>query len=333
MDDELLTTVQKALAINLDDSIYGSFAEIGAGQEVARSFFQAGGASGTIARSISAYDMAVSDSIYGKTPDGRYVSEDRLIKMLYYEYGNLLNLLYDKNRNDFFSFANTVSALNYHKDNYSHGWMGIRYQLHNNSEWNQIIVHFRLWENDNQLQQRTVGIIGVNLIYAAYFYHSEPLKLLRSLMDSTSADRVTFDMLSVKGPDLDYIDNRLLAVQLVRNKMSEASMFDRNGNVQQPSDMLYKKNILLLRGSFRPITYVGFDMLKTGFHMLKQDVDFKKENTVALCEITMDNLLADGTFHEKDFLDLQFQGILPFGFVHVTIQNTGNTGNDWCQYL
>ncbi len=303
MENEIISTVQKALTINLDNSIYGSLAEIGAGQEVARNFFQAGAASGTISRSISAYDMAVSDSIYGKSRDGRYVSENRLIKMLYYEYGNLLNLLAENKRSDFFSFANTVTALNYHKDNYCHGWMGIRYQLNNNAEWNQIIVHFRLWENDNQLQQRTVGIIGVNLIYAAYYYYKDPLQLMRSIMDSTSADRVTIDMMSVSGPDLDYIDNRLLAVQLVRYGMSEATMFDRNGQVQQPSDMLYKKNVMLIRGSFRPITYVGFDMLKTGYHMLKQDVDFTKDNTLTLCEITMDNLISDGNFHEKDFLD------------------------------
>jgi hypothetical protein len=303
MENELLSTVQKALNINLDNSIYGSIAEIGAGQEVARNFFQAGAASGTIARSISAYDMAISDSIYGKTVDGRFVNENRLEKMLDFEYDNLINILADNKPSDFFSFANTVTALNYQKDNYCHGWMGIRFQLHHNPEWNQIIVHFRLWENDNQLQQRTVGIIGVNLIFAAFYYYKDPLKMLRSIMDSTAADRVTIDMMSVKGPDLNYIDNRLLAVQLVKNGMSEATMFDRNGDVKQPSDMLYKKNVLLIRGSFRPITYVGFDMLKTGYHMLKKDVDFTKENTLALCEITMDNLIADGDFHEKDFLD------------------------------
>jgi hypothetical protein len=247
--------------------------------------------------------MAISDSIYGRTVDGRFVNESRLEKMLDYEYGNLINILADNKPSDFFSFANTVTALNYQKDNYCHGWMGIRYQLKHNPQWNQIIVHFRLWENDNQLQQRTVGIIGVNLIFAAFYYYKDPLKMLKSIMDSTAADRVTIDMMSVKGPELDYIDNRLLAVQLVRNGMSEATMFDRNGDVKQPADMLYKKNVMLIRGSFRPITYVGFDMLKTGYHMLKQDVDFKKDNTVTLCEITMDNLIADGNFHEKDFLD------------------------------
>ena len=303
MQNELQNTVQKALRINLNGSIYGSIAEIGAGQEVARNFFQAGAASGTIARSISAYDMAISDATYGKTPDGRYVNETRLMKMLDYEYSNLLNLLTGNKTANFFSFANTVSALNFQKDNFTHGWMGIRYQLRKKPEWNQIIVHFRLWENDNVLQQRTVGIVGVNLIYAAFYYHHDPLTMLKSLMDATSSDRITIDMIEAKGPDLDYIDNRLLAVQLVKNGMSEATMFDRNGVVQQPSDMMYKKNVMIIRGSFRPITYVGFDMLKTGYHMLKQDVDFRKDNTLTLCEITMDNLIADGDFHEKDFLD------------------------------
>ncbi|MEI6124426.1 MAG: TonB-dependent receptor [Bacteroidota bacterium] len=302
MPNTPLTPVQKALAINLDDAIYGSIAEIGAGQEVARNFFKAGGASGTIARSISAYDMAVSDSIYGKSPDGRYVSAGRLNEMLQYEYNNLLNILAAKQTATFFSFANTVSALNFKKDNFTHGWMGIRYQLQPNCNPNNIIVHFRLWETDNLLQQRTAGLLGVNLIYAAFYYHSNPVQLLKSLIDSTSSDRVSIDMINTSGPDLNYIDNRLLAVQLVKNGMSETAMFDRNGQVMQPSDMLYKKNILIIRGSFRPITYVGFDMLKTGLRMLKRDVDFKKENTLTLCEITMDNLVSDGDFHEKDFL-------------------------------
>lgn len=303
MENKESGILQKALRINLDDNIYGSIAEIGAGQEVSRNFFQAGAASGTIARSISAYDMAVSDSIYGKTKDGRYVNEQRLLKMLDFEYCNLVEILGDTKKSDFFSFANTVSALNFKKDNYCHGWMGVRFQLRKNKEFNQIIIHFRLWEKENLLQQRTVGIIGVNLIYAAFFLQDKPNELLRSLIDNTGSDRVSIDMIRVEGPDLNYIDNRLLAVQLVKNNMSEAVMFDRHGKLQHPSDMLYKKNVMILRGSFRPITYVGFDMLKTGYHLLKEDVNFTKDNTIALCEITMDNLTAEGDFNERDFLD------------------------------
>lgn len=305
MEKFALSVKQKALALNLNDSIYGSFAEIGAGQEVARTFFQSGGASGTIARTISAYDMAVSDSIYGKTPDGRYVSEERLKKMLDFEFSNIVELL-GKTRHEntcFFAFASTVSALNFKKDNYSHGWMGIKYQLQPNSAPNEIVIHFRLWENDNILQQRTVGIIGVNLIYSAFHYSQNPQLLLQSLMDFTSFDQVSVDMIMVKGPELSYIDNRLLAVQLVKNGMTDVAMFDRNGAVQHPWDLLYKKNVMVIRGSFRPITYVGFDMLKTGYHLLKEDVDFEKNNTLALCEITMDNLFSQGKFDERDFLD------------------------------
>lgn len=302
MEHVALSPIQKALAINLDAEIYGSIAEIGAGQEVARTFFQAGGASGTIGRSISAYDMAVSDSIYGKTSDGRYVSKNRVIQMLDYEYDNLMGILSQK-KSCFFVYANTISALNYKKDNYCHGWMGLRYQLKEHSEPNEIILHIRLWENDNHLQQRSAGIVGINLIYAAYFYRNEPLKFLKSLMDDTGPDRVSIDMLSVSGPDLNKFDNRLVALQLVKNKMSEVAMFDRHGLVSEPADMLYKKNVMIIRGSFRPITYVGFDMLKTGYHQLKKDVDFKKDNTITLCEMTMDNLLSEGNFQEGDFLE------------------------------
>ncbi len=307
IEREILDTSRKALFINLDDTIYGSFAEIGAGQEVARCFFQSGGASGTIAKTTSAYDMSFSDDLYGKNPDRRYVSETRLIQMLDREYPRLVNLLSPVrgDRTRFFAFADTVATLNYHKDNEAHGWMGVRFQLNPCSKPNDVIIHVRLLENDSLLQQKSLGILGVNLIYACYYNYQYPNSFLKSLIESLSDDRIEIDMIRMSGPDLEYVDNRLLAVQLVKNGMTPVTMFDRHGLVQQPADMLYKKSIMILRGSFRPITYVGFDMLKSGFALFKKEVGFNKHNndTLVLSEITLNNLMEEGDFDERDFLD------------------------------
>jgi hypothetical protein len=305
IEREVLDTTRKALFINLDDSIYGSFAEIGGGQEVARCFFQSGGASGTVARTISAYDMAFSDSLYGKSPAKRYVSEARLMQMLDIEYQSLEKLLGSKRGSDtrFFAFANTVTTLNYKKDNEAHGWVGVRFQLTPQHAPNDVVLHVRLLENDSLLQQKTLGILGVNLIFACYYNYQYPNSFLKSLLESISEDRVEIDMIRMRGPELEYVDNRLLAVQLVKNGMTQVAMFDRHGEVQQPTDLLYKKNIMVLRGSFRPITYVGFDMLKAGFGLFKKDVGFDKKNTVVLCEMTLRNLMEAGDFNERDFLD------------------------------
>jgi len=305
IEREAFDTNRKALFINLDDTIYGSFAEIGGGQEVARCFFQSGGASGTVAKTISAYDMIFSDTLYGKTPKGRYVSESRLMQMLDIEYDNLVKLLADKRGSDtrFFAFANTVTTINYQKTNEGHGWLGVRFQLKPESPPNDVILHVKLLEKDNLLQQKTLGTLGVNLLYACYYNYQYPNSFLKSLVESNLEDRVDIDMISMRGPDLDYVDNRLLAVQLVKNNMTAVTMFDRYGNVKPPSELLYKKNVMLLRGSFRPITYVGFDMLKSGFSVFKKEIGFEKDKTVVLCEMTLKNLLEEGVFDERDFLD------------------------------
>ncbi len=304
IEREVLDTTRKALFINLDDTIYGSFAEIGGGQEVARCFFQSGGASGTIARTISAYDMAFSDSLYGKTPGKRYVSEKRLMQMLDIEYKSLVDLLMEDRGPEtrFFAFADTVTTLNYRKDNEAHGWMGVRFQLKPEGKPNEVVLHVRLLENDPLLQQKTLGILGVNLIYACYYNYQYPNSFLKSLLESISEERIEIDMIRMSGPELDYVDNKLLAVQLVKNGMTPVTMFDRHGHVQQPSDLLYKKNIMVLRGSFRPITYVGFDMLRNGFSLFKEEVGFDKKNTEVLCEMTLNNLMEAGDFDERDFL-------------------------------
>lgn len=305
MERDILTTKRKALAINLDPTIYGTIAEIGGGQEVARAFFQAGGASGTIAKTISAYDKVFSDYLYSDGDSGRYVCLKRLQQMLDAEYKQLIDVLSSERCPDkrFFVFANTVETLNFRKDNQGHGWLGVRFELTKQGAANEVVVHVRLNENDAILQQYTLGTLGVNLIYACFYYPKSPTLFLQSLMDNLSTDRVEITMVRMGGPDLDYVDNRLLGVQLVKNGMTPAIFFDRYGNVQEPDDMLYKKNALVLRGRFRPITYVGFDILKTSYAHFKKNALFKPDNTLQICEITLNNLLEEGELKERDFLD------------------------------
>jgi len=302
---ESLTTKRKALDINLTSEIYGTLAEIGGGQEVARAFFQAGGASGTIAKSISAYDKTFSDHLYNENKPGRYVSEERVELMLNREFSQLNEVL-DTNKNDdtcFFVFADTVETLNYSKTNQGHGWLGVQFQLKPNQAPNRVIIHINLKENDQLLQQYTLGTLGVNLIYACFNYTEDSNLFLLSLLDNLDTDRVDINLVNMSGPSLEHVDNRLLSVRLVKNCMTNATMFDRNGDVQQPSDMLYKKNVLAFRGSFRPITYAGLDMLKTSFELFRKDKTYNTDNTISVCEITVNNLLYEGDFDEKDFLD------------------------------
>ena len=305
LQEDTFSTKRKALSINLDPNIYGTIAEIGGGQEVARAFFQAGGASGTIAKSISAYDKTFSDNLYNNNKQGRYVSKDRLKKMLKNEFDDLTTLLTETKdrRTRFFAFANTVETLNYKKTNQGHGWMGVRFQLTPFSEPNEVIIHVNLLENDASLQQYTLGSLGVNLLYACFNYAKYPNKFLLSLMENLSNDRVEINMVSMSGPELDFVDNRLLSIQLIKNGIAPAVIFDKDGEVQQASDMLYKKNVLAFRGSFRPITNAGIDMLETSFNLFKKDKRYEKENTVSVCEITLSNLLEQTAFDDSDFLD------------------------------
>ncbi len=305
-----LGTKQKALAINLDPQIYGSFAEIGAGQDVAANFFKAGGSSGTIAKTMSAYDMLFSDAIYGVEKKKRYVSESRLKAMLEHEYGLLIERLSAQRgeTTTFFAFSDTVAALNYHKTNQGHGWMGVRFQLTPMGEYNDVVLHVKLLDNDNNLQQQAAGVLGVNLIYACFNYVETPLAFLLSLMDDLSKDRIQIDMLRFEGPDFKKVDNRLISLHLVKYGFSDAAVFGADGKNQQPSEVLYKKHIVVVRGRFRPLINVHLDMLHTGLTRFLEEPDVDKENLVVLTELTLQGLKerdADLTadIDEKDFLD------------------------------
>ncbi len=301
--DRILSTKEKALSINLDRSIYGSFAEIGAGQEVAANFFKAGGASGTIAKTMSAYDMSFSDAIYGKSE--RYVCEPRLIKMLDHEYGLLEErLIHRAGNSKFFAFANTIEALNFQRTNKGHGWLGIRFQLTSSGGWNQCIIHVNLNDGDNFRQQEAIGILGVNLIYACFTYYHVPENMMVSLVDNLMPGAVEIDMLRLEGPDFTHVDNRLLSLKLVKNGLTKAAMFGADGNVMQPSEALYKKNILVIRGRFRPVTLVNVDMIIKGFRQFKQLPDVDKRDISILVELTLQDLKSDNDeINDLDFLN------------------------------
>jgi len=304
MDDERprLNTHDKALRINLEPIRYGTFAEIGAGQEVARWFFKVGAAAGSISKSISAYDMTVSDAIYGRSR--RYVSRERLESMLDYEHGLNLERL-RPSRGDstaFFAFADTVAARNYEGTNECHGWMGVKFQAHPRDDNSQIIIHVRMLDRENDLQQETLGIVGVNLLYAAFFLHHRPELILESLLDHLTTQRVEIDMIEFSGIEFRHVDNRVMSLKLVQLGLSGAAMFGPTGEVLQPSEVLRKRPILVERGSFRPVTKVNIDMIKSAYERFSSEPEVEPGQVVELMEITMKNLLATGKIDLNDFL-------------------------------
>ncbi|MEZ4938321.1 MAG: TonB-dependent receptor [Crocinitomicaceae bacterium] len=301
-DHKRLTTEEKCLQLNLDLGIYGSFAEIGAGQEVAANFFKAGGSSGTIAYTQSAYDMKVSDSLYGEC--SRYVCEERLVTMLDKEFDKTVTTLSEKTKDTrFFAFANTVESLNYHKTNQGQGWVGIRFQLRPETPPNDIILHIKMHDNSHKRQQEALGIFGVNLIHACYYHNDDIKYFLKALTHRLPRERVEVDMLRVKGPDFENVDNRIMALNLVKMGLTDATMFDLTGDVRQPSTALYKKNILLVRGRFRPITFVHLDMVEAGYQQFLKDKEVKKDKLEVVFELTLKDLTHDGKISDKDFVD------------------------------
>ena len=248
-----MDTHERTLAINLDKTTYGTFAEIGAGQEVARWFLTAGGASGTVAKTISAYDMAFSDAIYGKS--GRYVSRDRLLAMLDHEYTLLLDRLKAARGAEtrFFVFANTVSARNFAGTNECHGWMGLRFQLRQGGEPNDLVMHVNLRDPTNLLQQQTLGILGVNLLYAAFQVKGSADQRLAELFAGLSLDRVEIDVLEVRGPGVRDPGPALLGTRLVKGGFAQAVLVGDEQRLLPPSEVLRKRPIVLERSARHPI--------------------------------------------------------------------------------
>ena len=294
------STKEKALGINLDRTIYGSFAEIGAGQETAANFFKVGSASGTIAKTMSAYDMKFSDAIYGKTK--RYVSKEKLEYMLDHEMELLRERLPDRaDSTKFFVFANTMETLNYHRTNQGHGWMGMRFQLHPLAPVNECVIHVLLHDTEASWQQSAIGVLGVNLVYGCT-HIADPVELMQSLMDNLSKERLEIDFFRIKGPEFEQVDNRLMALKLVKQGLTHATMFDADGTVLQPSEALYKKDVLILRGRFRPLTHVNMDMLKSGLHAFMAESEVDVERVMPVSELTLNNLIDEEDISDTDFL-------------------------------
>jgi len=301
---ESIGTHQKALRVNLDPRRYGTFAEIGAGQEVSRWFFRVGGAAGTISKSISAYDMTVSDAIYGKCD--RYVARPRLESMLDYEFRLNLDRLGEARGDStaFFAFADTVAARNYHGTNDQHGWMGVQFQAHPRDEASRIILHVRMLDSDAVLQQEALGIVGVNLLHGAFFLSHEPEKVVESLLDGLSTSRIEVDMIEFSGIEFRHVDNRVMSLKLVELGLSKAALFSARGEVLQPSEALRRKTILLERGSFRPLCTVNMDMMESTHRQLRREAGHEADDVVQVMEITTHNLLEGGAgkIDARDFL-------------------------------
>lgn len=306
MAREIYETKRKALQINLNGEIYGTFAEIGAGQEVARNFFNAGAASGTIAKTMSAYDMAFSDAIYGVEDSGRYVSRSRLRKMLEHEYELLTERLtgekYQNKR--LFAFADTVAALNFSKTNEPHGWIGIRFQHEVGSAPNEIIIHVRLLDSDNLLQQKVLGVLGVNLVFAGYYYTRDVQTMIESLADNLSPGSVQIDLVKVNGPAFADVNERLINLYLIAKGFSKAAIFSPQGSAYQSKDFLYKKDIIILRTKYRQKSNPNFDLFNLAVEQFKHNTQISDDNLVVMIEVLMSNVLDQTPQFTPD--DLQY---------------------------
>jgi len=299
----ILKPEQKALNINLNKQIYGTFAEIGAGQEVARNFFQAGAAVGTIAKTMSAYDKTYSDSIYGEEASGRYVCESRLYKMLDHEYSLMQERLSTvRPDSSFFVFADTVAAINYKRTIKGGGWLGVRFQLTADGPANDLIVHVKLKDQSNHLQQEAIGILGVNLIYACFKFNEDMDEFVPSLLDSIWG-RVQIDMLRLEGPDFEHIDNRLMALKIVKYGLTDVAMFNKDKRSVHASEFLWKKDLMVVRGHFRPPTKVTEDVFEAAFKQFIAEENVSEERAAIMAELTMNNLKVNGEINEEDFLE------------------------------
>lgn len=285
------STVEKALRLNLDQNKYGTIAEIGAGQEVARQFFRAGAAAGTIAKTISAYDMQFSDAIYGIQENRRYVSLTRARAMIEREFDLVVERVGDirPRASRFFAYAATIAARSFKGDNECHAWCGIRVQMYPGAEPSNIIVHVRMLDKLVERQQTTLGIFGVNLIYAAYYYFEEPKKLIDSLTDNLEDHRLEIDYIDMSGPYFEDIDIRAMNLHLIRSWKTRAIMFNQHGDVVIPSEMLYKKNVLTIRGTFRPVTRLNVDMIEQGLKFFTELDGVTEDNSIALAEISLND--------------------------------------------
>jgi hypothetical protein len=295
-------THAKALAINLQASIYGSFAEIGAGQEVARWFLTVGAASGTVAQTISAYDKAVSDDTYGAGT--RYVSRERLLAMLDHEY-KLVTERLGPTRSDrtcFFAFADTVATRNFKGDNEQHGWVGLRFQIQPRGDPSDVLLHINLMDPTAQQQQEALGVLGVNLLYGAHHARGSADEFLACLSDTLSIDRLEIDVLELSGPAFAGQDPRAWCLELLRKKMAQAIVFDSSFHVVEPSSVLRKRPLIIDRGRFDTLERFHADMLRAGDRALRAErIDLHRE-PLGIVEIALHPVLDDDAPDNRTFL-------------------------------
>jgi hypothetical protein len=287
-DKERRTTLGKAVLINQDPLLYGTFAEIGAGQEVARYFFHAGRASQTIAKTISAYDMSFSDEIYGKENSGRYVCESRLIKMLDKEFSLLERRLKQKRGNEslFFAFANTVAtSSDQHK--HCHGWVGFRFQTSPNGPYNDAIMHVRMLDRHRLQQQEIIGILGVNLIFASCYKRESIPQFLDILTEDIKEGRLAIDLIRFSGTDFEKFDNNRVNLELLRRNLSEITFFTPEQKILYIGDELYGKALFIERGSFHPFTNCHLEIINKGLTHFSQDYGLKGKTILPLLEINL----------------------------------------------
>lgn len=305
MENEIIDTRRKALKINLDEHIYGTFAEIGAGQEVARNFFTAGAASGTIAKTMSAYDMTFSNEIYGPEESGRYVSKSRLQKMLDHEFELLVNRLIGVKyeQKTFFAFADTVTTLNYSKTNDPHGWLGIKFQLSPIGLPSEIIFHVRLLDSDASLQQNVLGILGVNLVYAAFYHHKNPKLMIESLADNLNQGSVEIDLIDVSGPAFTEIDEILINLYLIQKGFSSAAIFQQTTEANQAKDLLYKKHVMIFRTRYDQKSLPNFKKLDYAVEQYKTYMNIYDHELVSMMELTLNNMIEKADTEDEEFLE------------------------------
>ncbi|TQV77216.1 TonB-dependent receptor [Aliikangiella marina] len=299
-------TRNKALRINLDEKKYGTIAEIGAGQEVARNFFVAGAAAGTVAKTISAYDMTFSNAIYGVQKDGRYVSKPRVLAMIEQEFALVLERVGDSRprASRFFTYAATVAAKSFNRNNECHAWCAVRVQMYPGAEPSDIVLHVRMFDDNAEAQQQALGVVGVNLIYAAFYYFESPRKIIDSLTDDLKPDRIEIDSIEFKGPYFEDLDNRAKNIHLIRSWKTRAIIFTPDGNVTIPADLFYKKNVLTTRGSFKPVTKLNVDMIKQGTKSFFKMEHVNKDNTVLIAEISINDAHGnDANVSEEDLIE------------------------------
>lgn len=302
---ETTSTEQKARYINMDDSFYGAIVEIGAGQEVARQFFAAGGAAGTVAKTMSAYDMTVSDSIYGKAH--RYVSRERLQQMLEREYSLLVSRLErERPASRYFAYGATVAARSYSGKGLCHGWVGVRFQHAPSAAPSQILLHVCMHDDENSRQADALGVLGINLLHSIWAVPDDaggwPYSVVDGLDDNLAPDRLETDFVRFCGPAFEGVENRLLNLHLITSWKTRAVMFDGAGVETASCDMLHRKNAMIIRGTFKPPTLAHQDMAEVGFARFAAEEDVSRDDTLVLAEITMHDLVSGDAVNPQDFL-------------------------------